>query len=105
MRIIRHLIFANLIILLGWLFVINSYEIDIFPIQNKAYKREQISEIEDSNSIAELKTIAKSKVFIINRIHKLNDEKSTKELYLILVIISMSIFLYFTQKPAKTHNS
>ncbi|REC71334.1 hypothetical protein DRF58_05830 [Epilithonimonas hispanica] len=91
-------------ILLGWLFVINTYQIDIVPVKNQAFQREQIMEIENSNSISELKKIAKSKVYTIGRIHKMNDEKCTKELYILFVVISMSIFLYFTKKPIKTHN-
>jgi len=105
MKILRRLIFIGLMILLGWLFVINTYQIDIVPVKNRTFQRDQIMEIENSNSISELKTIAKSKVFTIHRIHKMNDEKSTKELYMLFVIISMSIFLYFTKNPIKTHNS
>ncbi|WP_312822889.1 hypothetical protein [Epilithonimonas sp.] len=104
MKILRRLIFICLMILLGWLFVINTYQIDIVPVKNQAFQREQIMEIENSNSISELKKIAKSKAYTIDRIHKMNDEKSTKELYILFVVISMSIFLYFTKKPIKTHN-
>ncbi len=104
MKILRRLIFICLMILLGWLFVINTYQIDIVPVKNQAFQREQIMEIENSNSISELKKIAKSKAYTIGRIHKMNDEKSTKELYILFVVISMSIFLYFTKKPIKTHN-
>ncbi|GGG63231.1 hypothetical protein GCM10007332_26740 [Epilithonimonas arachidiradicis] len=92
-------------VLLGWIFVINLYEIDIVPVKNKAYQREQIMEIEESNSIFELKKIAKSKVLVIHKIHKSNHEKSTKELYLLFAVITMILFLYITPKPSKTHNS
>jgi hypothetical protein len=60
-------------------------------------------EIEDSNSISELKTIAKSKVFIIQRIHKLNDEKSIKELYIIICYYDNEHFLISHSRT--NHNS
>lgn len=105
MKILRRLIFIGLMILLGWLFVINTYQIDIVPVKNRAFQRKQIMEIENSNSISELKKIAKSKVYTIGRIHKLNDEKASKELYILFVVISLSLYLYLTKKPIKTHNS
>lgn len=105
MIIFRRLIFISSIILLGWLFVINSYEIQIAPNKEKVFQNEKIMEIENANSLHELKKMAKSEVYRINRINELKSYKSTKELYIIFIIISMSLFLYFTQKPAKTHNS
>ena len=105
MLILRRLIFISVMILLGWLFIINLYEIDIVPVKNGAYQREQVIKIEESNSISELKTIAKSKVITIQKIHKSNVEKSTKELYILFGIISMTVFLYLAKKPIKTHNS
>lgn len=101
----RRLIFIVLIILLGWLFVINSYEIDIVPNKNRVFQNEKIMEIENSSSLPELKKIAKSEVCRTNRINELKSEKSTKELYIIFIIITLSLFLYLIQKPAKTHNS
>lgn len=92
-------------ILLGWLFVINTYQIDIVPVKNKVFQREQIMEIENSNSISELKKIAKSKVYTIGRNHQLNNEKCSKELYILFIIISLSLYLFLTEKPSKTHNS
>ena len=62
-------------------------------------------EIENSTSLPELKKIAKSEVYRTIRIDELKSEKSTKELYIIFIIISFSLFLYLTQKPARTHNS
>ena len=104
MQIFRRLIFISLIGLLGWLFVINSYEIDIVPNKNRVFQNEKIIEIENSSSLPELKKIAKSEVYRTNRINELKSEKSTKELYIIF-IITLSLFLFLTQKPAKTHNS
>ena len=84
MTIIRRIISIISFLLLGWLFMISFPEFDLARIKFPAFYKEQISEIEDSNSIAELKNIAKSKVYEIQRINALRDEQNEKQLYIIL---------------------
>ena len=105
MTIIRHIISIISFLLLGWLFMISFPEFDLARIKFPAFYKEQILEIENSNSIYELKNIAKSKVYEIQRINALRDEQNEKLLYIIFTIFGINILLHFTAKPAKTHNS
>lgn len=105
MTIIRSIISIISFLLLGWLFMISFPEFDLARIKFPAFYKEQILEIEDSNSISELKNIAKSKVYEIQRINALRDGQNETQLYIIFTIFAINILLHLTEKPAKTHNS
>ena len=98
MRLLQKILFVLNILLLIWLFMVHIPEYDLARIKNQSFFRGQISEIENNNSVEELKNIAKSKVFQIKRIHQINDEKDKNQFYVITFIISLQIFLVFNSK-------
>jgi hypothetical protein len=85
--------------------MISFPEFDLARIKFPAFYKEQILEIEDSNSISELKNIAKSKVYEIQRINTDKDKENEKQFYIVLILIGINSFLYFTKKGLYTHNS
>lgn len=94
MNILRKIIFILNFLLLLWLFVGTLPEFNIAGTKNQAYFREQISEIDNSNSVEDLKRIAKSKLFSIQRIHQIDNERRENFSYIIFLIIIIQLFLY-----------
>ena len=94
MNIFRKIVFILNFLLLLWVFVGTLPEFNITGTQNRAYLREQISEIDNSKSVEDLKKIAKSKIFSIQRIHQIDDEKRENFSYIIFLIITSQLLLY-----------
>jgi|GEM_PF-1395868 len=105
MTIVRRIILIISFLLMGWLFIINFPEFDLARVKYPAFYKEQISEIENSKSVYELKTIAKSKVFEIQRINTNKDKENQKQFYIVFVLICTNFFLYFIKKRPGSHNS
>lgn len=91
---LRKTIFIINILLLLWLFIGNFTEFDLARVKNQSYFREQISEIDKSKSIEDIKRIAKSKVFTIQRIYQIDDERRENFSYVIFLIIAIQLFLH-----------
>lgn len=98
MRLLQKILFILNLLLLVWLFVIHIPEFDLARVKNQSYFSTQISEIENNNSVEELRNIAKSNLFSIKRIHKINDEKAKNQFYIITLILVLQIFLYFNSR-------
>jgi len=104
MTVTRRIISIISFLLIGWLFMINFPEFDLARIKYPAFYQEQILEIEKSNSISDIKNIAKSKVIEMQRINTNKDKENEKEFYIILILIGANSFLYFTKKGLDTDN-
>lgn len=94
MKTIQRGIFIISILLLIWLFFGNFPEFDLARVKKQSFYSEQISEIENTQSIQELKKIAKSKVIQTENIHATNDWQRQNQLYIITVLIIIQLFLF-----------
>lgn len=88
------------IILLFWIGIKNFDNINIVKIKNNAYFNSEITKIENLQNVDDLKAIGKEKMHIISKNHQKKSEQSKENLYIILAVIGIQIFLLFSNKKS-----
>lgn len=101
MRAMRNTLLIISILLFGWLFLQISNEIDLMPGYSKVLIREDISKIENSKNLNELKEFSKSKIYHFQRINIDKSNLATRQLFIIFILIAIQLFLYLSKDKSK----
>ena len=99
MKIFRNFLFIFSLALLGWLFIQNIYLLNIVPVKNNNFLNSEISKLENTRNFEDLKLIAKQKTYLLQRNFQENSSRANNNLYIIFTIITIHLFMFYTQKP------
>jgi hypothetical protein len=103
MRIIRKASIVISILLFGWLFFQTSNEIDLMSSYSRTLIREDISKIENSSNLNDLKEFSKSKIYQFQRINIEKSNLATKQTFIIFTLIAIQLFLYLSHNKSKPY--